>query len=156
MGYALNILSKASSRDALGKLVNNLNKFLESFPEFSKLCLENLVDNKELVTEILFSSEENANLAYKNLVVNAMLNYTKHYNKEIWDYQIKKAENEKNFSKANSSNNNNILEVPDLFTLKKPLVYRLLDNLIDLMPAEVAKIWNRMLAYLELFESLAS
>jgi len=150
LGYALNILSKSSSRDALGKLVNNLNKFLESFPEFSKLCLENLANNKELVTDILFSSEENSNLAYKNLVVNAMINYAKFYKNNIISYRELKADYGKN--------NNNIInnEISEFLNSSKPLVFILLDYLIDLMPCEVAKIWNRMLAYLELFESLAT
>jgi len=154
LGYALNILSKAYSRDALGKLVNNLIKFLEIFPEFSKHCLESLVNNKELVIEILFSSEENSNLAYKNLVCHSIINYAKFYKDEIQSYQQLKRDNY--YQNNNNINNNN--KNPEIFEFLnsfKPLIYKLLDTLIDLMPIEVSKNWNHMLAYLELFESLS-
>lgn len=166
-GFALNILSKSSSRDALGKLINNLVKFLEVFPELSKYTLEHLINNKELIIEILFSSEENANLAYKNLIYSSILNFAKFFKEEIKNYQQLKIEfnqNNSNFHNIeNHSGENTIfnnksenVEISDFLNSNKPLIYKFIDNLIDLMPTEVSKMWNKMLAYLELFESLAT
>lgn len=157
LGYALNILSKASSKDSLGKLISNIIKFLEILPEFSLKCLEKLCAERDLLVEILFSSEENANLAYKSLVYHSILNYAKFFKEEIEQYKILKCQDlEKNLDWENNdsqytSSLNEIKNIPS-----RPIIYQLLDRLLALIPVDVSKMWNKMLAFLELFEAFAN
>jgi hypothetical protein len=149
LNIVFNILPRNFMKENLNKIITNLIKLLEIYPYFSKICLEFLEKNKEnLLTDLIFTIEETINLAYKNLIYNCILNYVKFYEDEIEIYNNMKLENNNNMNETN-------LQSSFLIEEKKPCVYKLLDYFVSMIPGEIAKIWNKMLAFLELFESLA-
>ena len=105
-------------------------------PEFLNISINFLSKYKSNLIEILFSSEQGSNMAYKNILVETINLYFKE--------NVEQLSKEISFSGFNSENKS------------KNCVIELLDYLLSLFSNnEAAKNWTKIIAYLEFWQDFA-
>jgi hypothetical protein len=111
----------------------------DKYPEFSKFTLEYLINNKTIINDLILSSEEPANMAYKLLFSDTV--------KRQFDVNIEQITQYLSNSDSENNNNNQMIS-------SKPDVISFLDHLLTFFPTEASKNWTRLLAFLEFWEDL--
>jgi ubiquitin C-terminal hydrolase len=126
LSYIFEVISKSYFKNSLTGIISKLNTLMKSMPIISNSVLNYLNSRKELLTDILFTTDESVNTGYKNLIITAI----------------------------RSNLNIQVGELPDPHQSQSQPALTLLDNLIDFLPTEASKLWTKILSYLELFEDL--
>jgi ubiquitin C-terminal hydrolase len=143
--FLLEIFSKSNFKENLRTIIDHMCEILRLHPDFSDSVLEYLFFNKDKLIEILFSSEESANVSYKNLIVNSIIENFKIHSEVIQKYLY-------SISQEKDENNENSHKDSMTFI---PYSISILDYIYSLLPGEASKQWTKIYAYLDLFSSLA-
>ncbi len=115
-------------------MVHNIIYIIERFPDTTDEIISFVLENKLDLTDIIFSSDETANHAFKDLLLFTIsINFEyrrKEIRKEISTYEPIKNE-------------------ISLLSKDSIPVIQLLDLLLSWLPSEVSKHWMKMSGYLE-------
>ena len=134
--FVLEILPKSHFRDSIPKIVGNLIEIINLHQELSDIIINFIYINRDkLMNDILFSSDETSNSAYKNLIVKSILaNFNLHFEELQTVLQIE--------------------DTNEISSVGRTVI-KILDFFYSLIPSEASKSWTKICSFLELFEYLA-
>lgn len=133
---SIEVIPASNFKDYVSEIVQNLCLLMYAQNDVSSLLLDALMANKNKLSDIIFSTDENSNQAFKKLFVE-MTNT----NFEIKVDDIKSELFQSNdLIKGTSSTS---------FSKEKPQIIDFLDHLISWIPHEISKNWVRMGSFLE-------
>ena len=124
----------------MNNILEKIRRILQNFPVFSHYLIEQFLINKSKLQDFLFTSDENSNIAFKDLILMS-INLSIEANPE----QIfKEIQNIVPNQEIKPENNNQIVE-----SQSQSPVIQLLEHFVSWFPKEASKNWTKFSAFLE-------